>query len=163
VTKRGLRFPLFFPPQLPKHFDEPYPLSATPFVFLSLCVREYVNSHLIDCKHTSPTPPSLPPSFLHTPPQTLQCTQINMSSLLKDRAKIVSLLFLRNYGSGETEIDATQTDGCYSVCLPLAAPNILMCFSWCEETVQKHYTLFRKYRRVKPDEISTGKFYISRS
>ena len=60
---------LYFLPlrKLPKHFDELYPLSATPFVFLSLCVREHVNSNLIDWKHASLTHPSHTP---HPPPCT---------------------------------------------------------------------------------------------
>jgi hypothetical protein len=51
----------FYPlPHLRKHFDEPYPLSAAPFVFLSVCVRKHVNSHLIGSKRAPPPPPPHP-------------------------------------------------------------------------------------------------------
>ena len=74
--KRGLWFPLLFPPtrKLPKHFDELYPLSATPFVFLSLCVREHVNSHLIDWKHASLSHTHTPPPCTHHRKETAMHT-----------------------------------------------------------------------------------------
>jgi hypothetical protein len=102
--KCGFRFALFFP-HLPKHFDEPYPLSVTPFVFLSLCVRKLVNSRLIDSKHT-PAPPLTPyrrEGAMHTNKH---------ASLLKDRTKIVSSLSLRNYEWGEPKIDVQLPDSC---------------------------------------------------
>jgi len=74
---------------------------------------------LLSHTHT-PHPPA------HTTARRLQCTQINMSNLLKDRPKIVSSVSLRDYESGEPEINEMQTDGCHIVCLPFA-PDSPMC------------------------------------
>jgi len=75
VTKaRVVVFVIFPPCKLLKHFDELYPLSATPFVFLSLCVREHVNSHLIDWKHASLTHPTPSSPCTHHHKQTAMHT-----------------------------------------------------------------------------------------
>ena len=66
------------------------------------------------------------PPCTHTTTVRLQCTQINMSNLLKDRPKIVSSVFFLDYESGEPEINAVQTDGCHSVCLPFVPDSPIL-------------------------------------
>lgn len=84
------------------------------------CVSGNMSTPISSTENTllsAPHPPA------HTTTSRLQCTQINMSNLLKDRPKIVSSVFLRDYESGELEINAMQTDGCHNVCLPFTPDN----------------------------------------
>jgi hypothetical protein len=144
VRKARLAVFIIFPP--------PPPLPSYQNILMNL--TRYRLRHLSFCRCVSgnvSTPISstantllsqLPPSPLlhpaHASTDWLQCTQINMSNLLKDRAKIVSVLSLGNYKSGETEIDSVQTDGCCTFCLPFD-PDSPVCISCCEEAVSSHY------------------------